>query len=401
MSKNDYSSGRKDAEDLKATVLHQVESQRAELVDLSLRIHRNPELGFHEVKASRWLTDYLEGNGFQIGREISGLATAFRGSYGSGKPRFAILAEYDALPGIGHGCGHNLIATLAVGAAIAAKTAIDCYGGTVLVLGTPAEELYGGKAIMAEQGVFADLDVAMMVHPGSRNVVITKTLACVSLEIEFYGKPAHAAAQPERGINALEALLQAFNAINGLRQHIKSSARLHGIITDGGEAANVVPAHSAATFLVRAEDEAYLSILRERVLSCFQAASLSTGARLEYRWGKAYYAPMRSNRILARLFARNLEALGYEVDWSGQEMGFGSTDMGNVSQIVPSIHPFIAIAPPGVVTHSVEFASLASSQSGWEGMMMAAKALSLTVCDLLANPHIRQRVWREFRSTSV
>jgi amidohydrolase len=386
---------------LKDTIQQQVDSQQAELIDLSLRIHRNPELGFQEVKASRWLTDYLEAKGFAVEREISGLATAFKGSFGSGKPRLAILAEYDALPDIGHGCGHNIIAALAVGAAIAATVAVERYGGTILILGTPAEEIYGGKAIMSEHGVFADIDAAMMVHPGNRNVVITKALACVSLEVEFYGKPSHAAAQPEEGINALDALLQSFNAINALRQHIKSSARIHGIITDGGEAANIVPAHSAANFLVRAEDEAYLSILKDKVLNCFQAASLATGARLEYRWGNAYYAPMRSNRTLARLFAKNMEALGRKVDRSTRETGFGSTDMGNVSQLVPSIHPYIAIAPPGMVTHSVEFAYQASSASGWEGIMVGAKAISMTVCDLLASPRIRQRVWREFRTVSI
>ncbi|MBM2831000.1 MAG: amidohydrolase [Dehalococcoidia bacterium] len=399
--KINHVSGAKEAESVRSLVQEEVEGQRAKLIDLSLKIHRNPELGFQEVRASRWLTGYLRKKGFRIEMGVSVLATAFRATYGSGKPQIALMAEYDALPEIGHGCGHNLIAASAVGAATAAKIAVERYGGTITVLGTPAEEIYGGKAIMAEQGIFADLDMAMMVHPGNRNAVIIKALACVSLEVEFWGRAAHAAAQPEEGINALDAVLQSFNAINSLRQHIKSSARVHGIVTDGGEAANIVPAHSAASFLVRAEDEAYLDVLKERVLNCFQAASLATGARLEHRWGKTYYAPMRSNRTLARLFGRNMELLGHKIDWSQRETGFGSTDMGNVSQLVPSIHPFIAVAPPGVVTHSAEFASYAASQSGWAGLVLAAKALSLTVCDLLASPRLRQRIWREFRTGSA
>jgi len=241
-----------DVEKLKASVRDGIDSRRQQLTELSLKIHSCPELGFQEVKASAWLTQYLEENGFSIERGICELPTAFRGSYGQGKPAIAILAEYDALPGLGHACGHNLIAAGAVGAGVASKLAIDRFGGSILIIGTPAEELYGGKVVMANRGAFNNVDMAMMVHPGAHNTATTQALACQTLEVEFFGKAAHAAARPEAGINALEAMLQSFTAINSLRQHIKDKARIHGIITNGGEAANVVPAYTAGTFLVRA-----------------------------------------------------------------------------------------------------------------------------------------------------
>jgi amidohydrolase len=380
----------------KALVIKEVEAHHDQLRELSLKIHANPELGFKETKASGWLTQYLKKNGFTIERGISGLATAFKGSYGEGKPVIAILAEYDALPKLGHACGHNLIAGSAVGAAVASKAAIDRFGGTILVIGTPAEEIFGGKAIMVEQGVFNDVDIAMMVHPGVYDAVTTQALACIGLDVEFFGKAAHASARPERGTNALEAMLLSFTSINSLRQHIKDKARIHGIITDGGEAANIVPAHSAGTFIVRAEDNDYLDELRERVLNCFVGAAAATGARLEYRWGKIRYAPLRNNLTLARLFRQNMQSLGRRVLLANPIKGFGSTDMGNVSQVVPAIHPDFAIVPEEVGVHSPEFAQAAASEQGIKGMLDSAKALAMTVVDLLANPETIARVKQEF-----
>jgi amidohydrolase len=385
-----------DIAELKASVIASVEAQRRELRDLTLKIHANPELGFKEVKASAWISQYLEKNGFSVERGICEIETAFRGSYGKGKPAIALLAEYDALPGLGHACGHNLIAGGSIGAAVAAKAAIDQCGGNIQVIGTPAEELYGGKVLMVERGAFANLDAAMMVHPGSHNGAVTQALACISLEVEFFGRSAHAAGHPEAGINALEAMLLAFAAINSLRQHIKDKARIHGIITDGGEAANIVPAHSAGNFLVRAEDDAYLDELKERVLDCFVGGATATGARLKYRWGETRYAPMRNNLTLARLFRQNMRSLGRKMPLSDPERSFGSTDMGNVSQRVPGIHPGVAIAPPEVVNHSPEFALAAASEDGIEGMLDAAKAMAMTIVDLAASPETVTRVKREF-----
>ncbi len=382
---------------LKTKVRNKVEAQCRELTQLSLNIHDNPELGFQEEKASSWLINYLEDNGFRVQKCIAGLATAFQTTYGQEKPRIALLAEYDALPKIGHGCGHNIIAASAVGAGVASKLAIDSLGGSIVVLGTPGEEVLGGKIDMVKAGIFEEIDVAMMVHPNTRNLATSQTLACISLGVEFFGKPAHAAAQPYKGINALEALILAFTSINSLRQHIKGGARIHGIITDGGEAPNIVPAHSAAKFLIRAPDNAYLDELKEKVLNCFKGASLASGARLEYSWGEKTYAPLRNNITLARLFRQNLESLGRHVDVFDPSFGFGSTDMGNVSQVVPSIHPMVAVASPEILVHTPEFASAAASEAGNKGLLDAAKAMAMTVVDILSQPEMLGKIKQEFR----
>ena len=386
-----------DIEKLKARTIGEVDARHEELVELSLRIHQNPELGLQEVKASGWLTEYLGRNGFKVEKGICQLATAFKGSYGSGKPAIALLAEYDALPKLGHACGHNIIATAAVGAAVASKVAIDEMGGGVVVIGTPAEELYGGKIIMAERGAFENIDAAMIVHPSVVDMASIQALACIGLEVEFWGKAAHAAVYPHEGVNALEAMIQAFNGINSLRQHIKEQARIHGIITQGGEAPNIVPAYTAANFLVRAEDDAYLDELKEKVLNCFKAASLSTGARLEYKW-VAHYAPLNTNFVLAGLFTKNMEALGRNL-WPTLNRGLGSSDVGNISVLVPTIHPMIAIAPIDVLAHSPEFAEAAASEEGNRGLLDGAKALAMTVVDLIAQPGILDRIKEEFSAS--
>ncbi len=384
-------------EELKADVKDRVELHRHQLVQLSLNIHDNPELGFEEEKASAWLTSHLEDNGFNVEQGIANLATAFRATYGQGRPRIALLAEYDALPKIGHGCGHNIIAASAVGAAVASKPIIDQLGGSVVVLGTPGEEIFGGKIDIVKAGAFKEIDVAMIVHPNTLNMVTVQTLACIPLEVEFFGRPAHAAAQPYEGINALDAMVLAFTSINSLRQHIKAEARIHGIITDGGEAPNIVPAHSAASFLIRALDDDYLAELKDKVLNCFEGASVASGARLEYKWRDRAYAPMKNNATLAGLFKQNLESLERRVEAYDPRFGFGSTDMGNVSQVIPSIHPTVAIAPSDVSIHTQEFALAAVSEAGHEGLMDAAKAMSMTVVDIL-QPEMLDGIRQEFRS---
>jgi len=383
-------------QDFKALVKAEVDNQRLKLKELSLKIHSHPEIGFQEHQALNWLTQYLEANDFTVEQGICQLATAFKASYGSGHPAIAFLAEYDALPQLGHACGHNLIATIAVGAAVAAKSAVDQLGGNILVIGTPAEELFGGKILMSHRGAFRDIDMAMMVHPSTHNTATIKSLACISLEVEFFGHEAHAAAHPEEGINALEAMIQSFTAINSLRQHIKDRARIHGIITDGGQVVNVVPAHSAASFLLRSPDEAYLEQLKERVLNCFKGAALATSASLEYRWGELQYAPMLNNLTMAQLFTKNVSSLGRKAQLENINQSFGSTDMGNVSQLVPSIHPSVAIAPKGISIHSPQFAEAAASEAGIQGMLDAAKALAMTAIDLLTSPKTVNQVKKEF-----
>ncbi len=383
-----------DIEKQKSRAIAAIDRRREELTRLSLKIHRNPELGFQEFKACRWLTEYLEKNGFEVEKPYCRMETAFRASYGSGEPAIALLAEYDALPDVGHACGHNIICTAAVGAALAVKETVDRAGGRVLVIGTPGEEIYGGKVMMAERGAFSDIDAAMMVHPSISDIANTQALACIGLEVDFKGKAAHAAASPEMGINALEAMIQAFNNINSLRQHIDEKARIHGIITRGGEAANIVPAATSGNFLVRAADEAYLEILKSKVLNCFKAASTATGARLKYRW-TSYYAPIKSNPALIELFSHNMAKLGRRMG-SASGTALGSSDVGNVSVVVPTIHPMIAIAPTDTPVHSPGFASAAASEEGMRGLIDGAKALAMTAIDLIAWTEALDSVRKDF-----
>jgi amidohydrolase len=385
-------------DELKKRIGAEVESLRQELIDLSLRIHAHPETGFEERQASAWLTEWLEGRGFSVQRGICDLPTAFRAELGEGSPRVALLAEYDALPGIGHGCGHNIIAGASVGAGAAAGAVAKETGGSVVVIGTPAEEVHGGKALMAQRGAFEGLDAAMLCHPGSRNRAYDRSLACIELNVEYFGKEAHAASRPSAGVNALDALIIAFNGIAALRQHIRSTARIHGIITDGGQAPNIVPGHAAGTFLVRAEDDAYLEEMKGRAIACFQAGATATGARLEYRWAEAQYAAMRTNGPLAEAYLLNLAAVGREVTDDTSRRSMGSTDMGNVSALVPTIHPTIAIAPREIGIHSPEFARYAASDDGHRGLLDAATVLGMTAIDVLADADLRRQMREAFEA---
>jgi len=390
------SSHRVNIPEAKQRVIDEVETQRQQLIELSLKIHANPELGFQENQAASWLTQYLEENGFSVELGICELPTAFRASYGQGRPVIAILAEYDALPQLGHACGHNLIATAAVGAGVASKVAIDQFGGSILVTGTPAEELGAGKVIMAERGAFTDVDIAMMIHPQAYDRAAIETSALQSLTVEFFGKEAHAAVSPNEGINALEAMIQSFNAINSLRQRLKNQGSVHGIITDGGKMANVIPAYSAGVFVVRAEDNDSLKELKQSVLNCITGAAMASGARLEYKWGIRMDA-MRSNQTLARLFARNMQTLGRKMRASPPHKTPASTDLGNVSQLVPTIQPLVAIAPIEVKMHTSEAAAAAASEAGIKGALDGAKALAMTVVDLVTAPTTVTIIKKEFR----
>ena len=373
-----------------------IDAEAETLVALSLRIHAHPETAFKEVQAAGWLTAYLGERGFAVTPGIADLPTAFRAVAGQGAPAVAVLAEYDALPAIGHGCGHNIIATTAAGAGIGVRAVIERTGGTVHVIGTPAEEIYGGKAPMIRAGVFDGLDAAIMTHPGTQDSVTAKALACAELRGEYFGREAHAAAQPERGINALEAMIIAFNGINALRQHIPRTARVHGVITDGGAAPNIVPGHSEASFLVRAEEDDELAALKPRVAACFEAGALATGARVELHWNENEYQSMRTNMAIAAAHRRNLATVGRVVPEDETPRPLGSTDMGNVSKVVPGIHPSIAIAPAEVNGHSHEFAQYAASESGQRAVIDGAKALAMTAIDILTDAALRAAARAEF-----
>ena len=385
------------AQELKLRSRQEIDAYRQELTDLSLRIHSNPELSLEEERSAKWLAEYLDGKGFTVTMGAYGLPTAFEAVYGSGAPSIGIIAEYDALPGIGHACGHNIIATAAVGAALGAKPVVDALEGTIRVIGTPGEEGKGGKIRMAQGGAFTNIDAAMMVHPGDYNTSGCNAMAVAIMEVEFHGKASHAAGAPEQGINALEAMIISYNAINSLRQHIADGSRVHGIITDGGQAANVVPAHSAATFYIRATADDYLETLKERVIDCFRSGGQATGARMEYRWSSPQYSTMKNNEVISELYAQNLESLGRVVEpYEGRN--FGSTDMGNVSFMIPGIHPIIAVSPRGVPIHTEEFESYAGSEAGERAMVDGATAMAWTVVDLLAEPSNLARATEVFQS---
>jgi amidohydrolase len=388
-----------DVQRLKASIASAVDENCSNLRQISLDIHANPELGFKEFKAAARLTEFLEQNEFFIERNYCQLPTAFRASYGRGEPRIAFLAEYDALPELDHACGHNIIAACAVGAGVAAKMAVDYCGGTVLVIGTPAEEVFGGKIKMLEQGAFKDLSTAMLVHPGQYNSAVFYTFAAQGLDVEFFGRAAHAAAAPEDGVNALEAMILSFVNINSLRQHVYDNSRIHGIITNGGEMVNVVPSYTSASLLVRSRLDIYLDELKQKVLDCFLGAAKASGARLEYKWADIRYATMRNNSTLTELFSQNMQSLGRDVISPRPDRLQGSTDMGNVSHLIPSIHAIIDIASDRSF-HTPEFALAARSEEGNRSIIDGAKALAMTFVDLVTDDTNLSKVRYEFQKDS-
>ncbi|HSR33876.1 MAG TPA: M20 family metallopeptidase [Anaerolineae bacterium] len=377
----------KNVEELKGRLVAEIDARRDELIQMADRIHAHPEVAFREFASAALLCSRLEEEGFVVERGVAGLETAFvatlRGQ-GDG-PTVALLAEYDALPGLGHACGHNLIGTAAVGAGLAMKAVMPELAGNIQVIGTPGEEGGGGKAILVDGGAFAAVDAAMMVHPSSKNLTRRTSLTSYKIQIEFYGKPAHAAAKPDEGINALDALILTYNGINALRQHLRDDARVHGIITHGGDAPNIVPEYTQARFYVRAADTPYTLEVIERIRGCAEGGARATNARLVF----SEYAPHYDNRLpnekLYDLAEANMAMLGLELSAPDERMG--SSDMGNVSQVVPSIHPYVAIGPEDMGGHTAEFCEAAGSPAGHEGMLKAAKILAMTAVDLLAVPN--------------
>ncbi len=367
-----------------------------ELVRISREIHSRPELAFKEHHAIAQLVPFLEANGFEhIERPAYGMDTAFRGEWGHGPATIAICAEYDALPEIGHACGHNLIATAGVGAAVAAIAALDPADARIVILGTPAEEMYGGKVLMLSRGCFDDIDVALMAHPMAVDFADAPMLGVAHVDVEYRGRAVHASVAPEQGVNALDALVTAYQAIAQLRQHIRRDARLHGIITHGGDAANVVPEHAAGTFYVRAQQPKYLQDLKQRVKGCFEAGALATGCEMSIDWHEDLeYAPMRVNRALAEAYRRNGEAVGKQfVDL--KNVSTGSSDMGNVSQTVPSIHPTFGVGQM-IFNHTPEFTAAAATDAAHDSMLKTAEALAMTAIDVALDRHLLKRAKDEF-----
>jgi len=377
--------------------MKEIEELKSILYSISREIFENPETAYKEHKASKLLIETLKKEGFEVERNICGYETAFTARYGKGKIKIAFLAEYDALPEIGHGCGHNIIASAGMGAGIALKRFIEKndLDITVYVIGCPGEEAEGAKVKFSEEGIFKDIDVVMMIHPSDRTLIKERFLAIRELRFKFYGKPSHAAASPEEGINALDGVILTYNNINALRQHLREDVRIHGIITSGGAAPNIVPDYAEAYFFVRAVDNEYLEKVLEKVKNCAMGASKATGTELKIEMGKGYKAFYPSD-ILAEIFEKNVKSLGITVDKSKEFGGLGSSDIGNVSCVVPSIHPFIRISDKELRSHSKEFAQAAISEKGNEAIMIGAKAMVLTAMDIIENPELLKKIKAEF-----
>jgi amidohydrolase len=400
--KNPQSTTAPDA--IKKQVCDWIDSQRDLLLGLSHGIHANPELAFKETGACKLLVDALSDAGLDVTTPAGGLDTAFSTTFGAKSgPCVALLAEYDALPDIGHACGHNLIATASVGAGLALASLADELPGQVRVMGTPAEEAGGGKEIMMRAGCFEGVSCALMVHPAGFNIGAMPCICKTDINVTYRGRASHASAAPERGINALDALVNAYQSVAALRQHIRGDERIHGIITDGGQAANIVPEVASGVFFVRSPYRKGLERLRKRVQACFEAGAQATGAELEFAWSEVDYLDLRSNQPLEEAFQANAESLGRDFipPESMAPMMAGSTDMGNVSHAFPSIHPMIAAAPMNVSIHNRAFADYAGGEMGDLAALDGAKSLAMTTLDYLYSDALQGRTQNVFEHSEA
>lgn len=374
------------------TAFTEVEHQ---LREISKWLHDNPETAFQEFESSRRLAGFLAENGFEVTYPAYGLETAFEANIGAGDHQVVICCEYDALPGVGHACGHNIIATSSLGAGISLSELSDELGIRLTVLGTPAEEGGGGKIHLIEAGAFSEAAAALMIHPSVRDLADPRLLAAQGLTVEFHGREAHAAATPHVGVNALDAFVHAYNGVSVLRQQFEPGDRVHGVIDVGGVAPNVIPAYTRSRWIIRAETASRFETLREKVLACFDAAARATGCRLETTPEGEPYVDLVSNPTMTDLFVANSALLGREMPTHDQlrEPVYASSDMGNVSHIVPSIHPSLRI-DTDAVNHQPEFATATITPSGQQAIRDGALGLAYTVIDMAEND-----VWDRLRDS--
>ncbi|MGI9952591.1 amidohydrolase [Moorellaceae bacterium AZ2] len=389
------------ADHLKERIARAIRERWEEISRVAEEIFDHPEIGHQEFFASSLLSRTLAQNDYEVTYPLPALPTGFcavlRGR--APGPRVALLAEYDALPSLGHACGHNLIAAGVLGAALGLRAVREELPGEVVVFGTPAEESNGGKVTLVEEGAFAGIDAALMFHPGDANVLEVSSLALEALEFVFNGRPAHASSGPQEGVNALEAVIQFFNLINSLRPYLKSNVHINGIITEGGITPNIVPERAVARFYVRAETRQDLQEVIRRIENCARAATLAAGATFTHRSYEFSYEAMITNRALAGAFRQNLLALGV-TEFAPPRRIRGSLDMGNVSRVVPSIHPYLALGREKVVPHTREFARAARGEAGKELVLLAAQALAWTAADVLVDTGLLAQIRAEFRGRS-
>ncbi len=384
---------------LKTVATAAIDGGKRELSELSNELWKNPELALEERKAHDLLTTFLEKKGFIVDRSYTGIETAFRATFGSGRPNVCVICEYDALPEIGHACGHNLIAEAGVAAGLGLKAALEASGAPqarITILGTPAEEGIGGKVYLIENGAFEDIDIAMMVHPAPVEIVKPAVLALTQLQVTYHGKAAHAAAFPWEGVNALDAAVIAYTSISALRQQMKPTWRVHGIFTNGGVKPNIIPDTAELLYYIRAPTAGELALLKAKVVSCFQAAAKATGCRVDIVIpGQArHYLEIINNPTIAEVYAANLKALGVNYNLEGDFPG--STDMGNVSYVVPSIHPVYTIGSGKAVNHTVEFTSFSNTPEAHEQTLTAAKAMAHTSINVLTTNGALEKIQEEF-----
>jgi amidohydrolase len=388
----------RDLHSAKRAACDYVDSIADQLVDASHQIHANPELNFAEHFAHDLLVGVLRDRAVATTASAWDVDTAFDAVAGDTGPVIAVLCEYDALPGIGHACGHNIIATAGLGAGLAAAALANELGGTVRIMGTPAEEGGGGKIAMARNGAFAGIDAAMMVHPADADLVRMDCVALQELLTTIGGKAAHAAAAPWEGRNALDAGVLGYMNVAALRQHIRPTERIHGIFTKAGDKANIVPADVRMEWIVRSASIESLQPLKQRVLTCLESAATACGCTHSHEWNDVTYADMIDNHAMIAAYVANAAQLGRTVRdpaTAGRRV-VGSTDMGNISYLVPSIHPMIQVAPDGVAIHTVEFAEWARSERGDAAMLDGAKAMAMTVIDMWLQPDVTATARAEF-----
>jgi amidohydrolase len=383
----------------KARLAAAVEAARSEILELSQRIHAHPEPAFEEHRAAAWVAEAVARHGYLVEHPAGSLPTAvratLRGGAGEGGPRIGILAEYDALPGLGHGCGHNTMAASGVGAAIALAELAPELRGEIVFLGTPAEERGSGKQIMIDDGLFEGLDAALLFHPSDRNRSACALLASVDVEVTFKGLQAHAAADPWMGKNALDALLLLFQAVGLWRQQLRPSSRVHGIVIEGGTAANIIPDRAVGRFMLRSDDQLYYEQMRARFEGLARGAALAADCEVEVIFSGGS-STMKDNPVLRERFLANMTAVGLsdnEIDYER----LGSSDMGNVSQLLPTIHPELAICDEGTPGHSTDFRDAAATPRADETTLLAAKLVAQTAHELFADEELLEAAWRAFR----
>ncbi|MFL3012357.1 MAG: M20 family metallopeptidase [Acidimicrobiales bacterium] len=384
-------------DEAKSTICSYIDDISDELIAVSHAIHENPELGYEEHFAHEQLTKVLIDKGLDVHKSAYEIDTAFEATAGKTGPVVALLCEYDALPGIGHACGHNIIAAAGIGAGLAASTLTETFNGQLRILGTPAEEGGGGKVRMLNRGAFESVEAVLMIHPADADLPNISSLAVQQLKATYTGKAAHAAAAPEKGINALDGAVLGYMGVAALRQHIAPDERLHGIFTNGGQKANIVPETAESTWYARSSTMDRLEVLKTRLVETLNGGAKSAGCEIQIEWINEPYAEVLDNTPILDAYMKNSESIGRVIKAPIGDGVVGSTDLGNVSHVIPSIHPMVKVAPEGTAIHTIDFEKWAKSEEADKGLLDSAKAMAMTVIDCWHDPSLLKQAKEFFR----